>query len=285
MEVKKGKYTFFITNSVDTWNGIITGINYKIRGNIRDCLNISVQIDNNIAVSAYIPDIMYEEEECSLYEPLGRGEGSFIMIKTLLVHIKSLHSELKKIKFDDMSSIECTTDEDLEKNRLMPRKKGTNLVQMPLYYLSIAYNHETWYEKHFHAVQEDAIKQNVYRNRVNKILNDSTEKPSDYIQFLKITKVPMNIRSELANFYINSTTYSDFFHSIPKHDRCQLVSPWIKEFMKFYLKGVFSNFDWEIQLSNVRCWSSSKTSEKQYYCPIGFNRNMNNLKDIGAQID
>ena len=87
MEVKKGKYTFFITNNIETWNGVITGINYKIGGNIRDCLNISVQFDNNVAVSASIPHAMYDEE-CSLYAPLGRGDGSIIMIKTLLIHIK-----------------------------------------------------------------------------------------------------------------------------------------------------------------------------------------------------
>ena len=278
MEVKKGKYTFFITNNIETWNGVITGINYKIVGNIRDCVNISVQIDNNVAVSASIPHAMYDEE-CGLYAPLGRGEGSIIMIKTLLIHIKSLHPELKKIRFDDMSSIECTTNEDLEKNR-----------SMPLYYLSIAYNGETWYEKYFRAGQEDTTKQNAYRVRVNKMLNDITEKPTEYIDFLKITKVPMNIRVELENFYTNSKTYTEFFHLIPKQHRCRLLMPWIKEFMNYYLKGVFSNFDWEIQLSNISDGSLSKTRKKQnkcekkYYCPNGFNRNMNYLEDIGANV-
>lgn len=271
MEVKKGKYNFFITNNIETWNGVITGINYKICGNIRDCVHISVQFDNNVAVSASIPHTMYDEE-CSLYEPLGRGEGSIIMIKTLLIHIKSLHPELKKIRFDDMSSIECATDEHLEINR-----------SMPLYYLSIAYNGETWYEKYFRAVQEDTTKQNAYRVRVNKMLNDITEKPSEYIDFLKITKVPMNIRVELENFYTNSKTYSEFFHVIPKQDRCRLLRPWIKEFMNYYLKGVFSNFDWEMQLSNIRGGSKKQNkSEKKYYCPNGFNRNMNYMKDTGA---
>ena len=288
MEVKKGKYIFFITNNIETWNGVITGINYKICGNIRDCVNISVQFDNNVAVSAYIPDTTYDEE-CSLYESLDRGGGSIIMIKTLLMHIKSLHPELKKIRFDDMSSIVCTTDEDLKKKRSKPRKKG-NLVPMPLYYLSIAYNAETWYEKYFGAVQEDTTKQNAYRVRVNKMLNDITEKPTEYIDFLKITKVPMNIRVELENFYTNSKTYSEFFHLIPKQERCHLISPWIKEFMNYYLNGVFSNFDWEIQLSNIRGGSLSKTikkqnnSEKKYYCPNGFKRNMNYLKDNGANV-
>jgi hypothetical protein len=122
------------------------------------------------------------------------------------------------------------------------------------------------------------------------MLNDITEKPTEYIDFLKITKVPMNIRVELENFYTNSKTYSEFFHLIPKQDRCRLLRPWIKEFMNYYLKGVFSNFDWEIQLSNIRGGSLSKTrkkqnkSEKKYYCPSGFNRNMNYLKDLGANV-
>ena len=59
MDVKKGKYTFFITNNIETWNGVITGINYKICGNIRDCVNISVHFDNNVAISASIADAMY----------------------------------------------------------------------------------------------------------------------------------------------------------------------------------------------------------------------------------
>jgi hypothetical protein len=61
--------------------------------------------------------------------------------------------------------------------------------------------------------------------------------------------------------------------------------PWIKEFMNYYLKGVFSNFDWEIQLSNIRSGSKKQNkSEKKYYCPNGFNRNMNYMKDIGVNM-
>ena len=46
-----------------------------------------------------------------------------------------------------------------------------------------------------------------------------TEKPTEYIDFLKITKVPMNIRMELENFYTNSKTYTEFFHLIPKQEK------------------------------------------------------------------
>lgn len=282
MEIKVGKYTFVITENVDTWNGITTNINYKIGGNIQDCVNISVQFENNIAVSASMPHILYDEE-CSLYEPLGRGDGSVVMITTILRHIKTLYPQIKKIKFDDMSSIECATEEELQRKT---RKKGTNLVPMPLYFLSIAYNGKTWYEKYFHAVQEDSVKQNAYRSRVDKMLHDPSEK-TDYIKFLTITKAPMNIRAELETFFKTSATYSDFFHSIPRKDRCRLLRPWLKEFMNFYLKGVFSNFDWVIQLSSFRGGKTRKRRQnmkrksEKYYCPRGFVRNVNNLTDIG----
>jgi len=206
-----------------------------------------------MAVSASI----LQPEECSLYDP-PLDKGCVIMIKTLLMHIQRLHPELNKIRFDDMSCIEFASDEYLE-NR-----------SIPLYYFSIAYNGETWYEKHFRAVH--STNQNAYRIRVHKMLHDISEKPTEYIDFLKITKVPMNLRVELEHFYINSNTYSEFFHLIPEQDRCRLVSPWIKEFMNYYLKGVFSNFDWEIQLS--RCLSKTrkkqKNSENKYYCPNSF---------------
>lgn len=244
MKVRKGKYTFFITNDIETWNGVITGVNYKICENNRDNLTISVQIDNNRAVSAYIPNTLCNEEPFS--------NSSIIMIQTLLQHITNSHPELNKIRFDDMSSIEYATDEYLEQSR-----------SAPLYYLSIAYNGETWYEKFFRAVQQDTTKHKAYRGRVTEILDDITEKPTEYIDFLIITKVPMNNRVELEPFYTNSKTYSAFFHSIPKKDRYRLVSPWIKEFMKYYLKGVFSNFDWEIHLSNIRDGSLSTTIHKQ----------------------
>jgi hypothetical protein len=81
---------------------------------------------------------------------------------------------------------------------------------MPLYYLSIAYNGETWYEKYFRAVQEDTTKQNAYRVRVNKMLNDITEKPREYIDFLKINKYGEMI----GNVYREKLKYLD--NEIPK---------------------------------------------------------------------
>lgn len=170
-----------------------------------------------------------------------------------------------------MSSIECASNEDIEKNKSRVKKPGTNLVPMPLYYLSIAYNGETWYEKHFKAVQQNTEKHLEYKERVSKLLNDPSEKPINFINFLQISKAPPTIHESLESYYVNTRTYSEFFHAIPKNERCRLLRPWIKEFMDFYLRRVFSNFDWTIHLSNItnNTIGGCKTRKhnNKYYCP------------------
>ena len=252
------------------------GVNktYKIGGNIADCANISINFTNNIATSANMPHIMYDEE-CSIGNVLDKGTGSIIMVKTLLQYIKQLYPHLVEVAFDDMSSIECSTEEDIEKNKTRIRKKGTNLVPMPLYYLSIAYNGETWYEKHFKAVQQNTEKHIAYKERVFKLLNDPSEKPSDFVKYLQIVRAPPAIHKELEMYYLPTNTYSEFFHAIPKNDRCRLLRSWIKEFMDYYLRRVFSNFDWAIKLSNITntVGGFKRKNNRKYYCPTGFVRN------------
>ncbi len=159
---------------------------------------------------------------------------------------------------------------------------------MPLYYLSIAYNGETWYEKHFGAVQQNIDKHTAYKKRVSELLHNPSEKPSNFLNFLQIIKAPSVVHKELETYYLPTNTYSEFFHAIPKLDRCRLLRPWIKEFMDFYLKRVFSNFDWKINLNMVggKSHKTRKHTKKQYYCPTGFVRNGNNTyTNIGVTIN
>ncbi len=157
---------------------------------------------------------------------------------------------------------------------------------MPLYYLSIAYNGETWYEKHFGAVQQNVDKQIAYKERVNKILYNQSEKPTNYLRFYEIASVPSSINNEIKYYYEKTTTYSEFFHSIPKSDRCRLLRPWIKEFMEYYFKRVFSNFDWKINLANITGGSKRKTRKNnaKYYCPKGIIKNGFAHTNIGCDI-
>ena len=286
MQVKAGKYNFVITENPSIYNGEKIGTFFKIGGMTDNCVNISVEIKNNIAVSASMPYAMYDEQ-CSFIEPLGRGDGSIIMIRTLLSHIKKMFPELREVKFDDMSSIECATEEDFQRNRSKIRNSGSTLVPMPLYYLSIAYNGETWYEKYFNAVQEDITKHTIYKEKVNKMLNEPDEKP-EFVNFLRLSKAPISIATELEEYYLKSSSYHEFFHLIPKANRCRLLRPWIKEFMGYYLKGVFSSNNWDIPLSTAggsktkKKNRKNKKSKRKFYCPKGFIQNANIHYNIGC---
>ena len=85
--VKVGKYKFKIIDNMLFARGEIYYRNIKIGGvNYKDCVNISIRYNQNNPVSAYIPHIIYNEE-CSMDIPLDRGEGSILMIKTVLDYI------------------------------------------------------------------------------------------------------------------------------------------------------------------------------------------------------
>jgi hypothetical protein len=150
-----------------------------------------------------------------------------------------------------------------------------------LYYFSIAFNGVTWYEKHFNAYQQNETIQKAYRARVKELLYNETMKPS-FLDFLRIAQPPMKYEEELKELYEKTTTYKDFFNSIPKEERCRLTREWLPTFMEHYLKGVFNNKNWVIDVKKMdgkqnnqsyggtRKRGGAKRAIKQkYYCPLG----------------
>lgn len=302
-----GKYSFNINDNIlKTSEGIIYSRNFKIGGNYTDCVNVSISYDEyNNPISAKIPTVVYDEE-CSLKTPLDKGEGTILMIKTLLRHIKNKIPEINEFTFEDKSNIEyyafapscaldgtsaeCGTEE--EKHQKRRRKRGTNAVPIPLYYFSIAFNCMTWYEKHFKAYQQDLKQHKEYRARVKELLKDENIKPP-FNYFLRIAKPPMRDLEELKLFYDTIKTYGEFFNSIPKEDRCRLVREWLPSFMEHYLKDVFKNTDWVIDVRKMdekqeQCGGGTRkksckiNTRKKYYCPLGRIKLSFEYKDMGA---
>ena len=241
------KYTFQITDNTLYAREQIYCRNFKIGGNNVDCVNVSISYNNdNEPESASIPHIMYDEE-CSIDIPLDRGEGSITMIKSLFQYIHKQLPTITEIEFEDKSTIECASEDEIQKKGSRFRKKGTYVEPVPLYYFSIAFNGETWYEKHFNARQKDKIKHDKYKAKINDLLYSTQLKTNtSFIQFLKIAKPPMEIIDELEKYFIASNTFGLFFQSIPKKDRCTLVRDWISTFMEFHLHNLFSNTGWII---------------------------------------
>lgn len=288
--VNVGKYKFNIKDSISkTDEGIIYSRNFQIGGNYSDCVNVSITYDaHNNPISAKIPTLVYDEE-CSLAAPLNRGDGTIIMIKTLLRYIKKKIPEINVFVFEDKSNIECGTEEEKQQKRR--RKRGTYARPLVLYYFSIAFNGVTWYEKHFNAYQEDISIHRGYRVRVKELLNEEQTKPS-FNEFLRIAQPPMKHLDELKQLYEAASTYGEFFNSIPKDDRCRLVREWLPTFMEHYLKGVFKNSDWIIDVRKMDEKNKSgmngdrritaKQNKMRYYIPEGRIRLSVEQKDIGA---
>lgn len=286
--------------------------NFKIGGTYPDCVNVSIIYEDNKPVDASMPILLrlctfktpkvlapgargfatpsavmdergdsdcafkmrncVSDPECSLDKPLEKGSGAIIMIKTLLNYVYSQLPTLAHIKFDDKSSIECATEEEVKRGSKY-RKKGTYVKPMPLYYFSILFNGETWYEKYFNAEQKDEGRHEQYRKKVIEFLYSPEFKSNmQFDRFVSLFDKREEEMAELYQYYEN-TTFHDFFQSIPKQQRCRLVGPWIEKFMKFILKDVFYNENWLIRLPltpvvNRRVLRGGNKTRK-YYCPKG----------------
>lgn len=268
--VKVGKYKFQIIDTVLFARGEIYCRNIKIGGiNYNDCVNISIRYDNNEPVSAYIPHIQYDEE-CSIDIPLDRGVGSVLMIKSVLDYIHKNLPTIHFVSFEDMSNIECGNESEIQKKTSKNIKKGTNIYPISLYFFSIAFNGETWYEKNFNARQKDMNKHNMYRTKINNLLYlEKTKQELSFISFIKQAQPPVEIIDELEKYYTNTSSLGEFFQSIPKADRCRLVRNWIETFMNYHLSDVFDNKNWIIELSNEIKYGGGNITRRKYYCPKG----------------
>lgn len=277
--VNNGKFSFQIIDNTLSANGQIYCRNFKIGGNNTDCVNVSIKYKQNQPVSAYIPYIVYDPT-CSINVQLDRGQGSIIMIKTLLQYIHQQLPTITEVSFEDKSNIECATEYEIQTKASRYRKKGTNVHPIPLYYFSIAFNGETWYEKHFNARLMDTDKHSKYKTKINSLLYSKELKTNtSFLQFLEIAQPPVEIIDDLERYYNKSVTVGDFFHSMPKLDRCKLVRDWISIFMSYHLKDVFENTDWIIELPIPM--NGGRKNTRKYYCPNGRIMHNKTYKDFG----
>ena len=264
--VTNGKYTFQIIDNTLSHMGQIYSRNFNIGGDQTDGVKVSILYNQNQPVAAVIPHIMYDAD-CSEDIPLDRGQGSVIMIQTLLQHIHNQLPTITEVRFEDKSSIECAPD----------------IRPIPLYYFSIAFNGETWYETHFNATQKDKNKHDKYRATIKHLLySEEVKTKTSFIQFLEIAQPPIEITNELEQYYNMSVTFDDFFQKMPEQDRCRLVRDWIYRFMSHYLKDVMENAEWIIELPIAMNVGQKHT--RKYYCPRGRIAHKTRTKDFGIDM-
>ena len=266
--VTVGKYTFKIIDNTLSLREQIYCRNFKIGGNQTDGVNVSISYNDNQPVAAVIQNIVSDNADCSMDpQPLDRGQGSVIMIKTLLQHIHQQLPTITEVKFEDKSTIECAPD----------------ICPIPLYYFSIAFNGKTWYEKYFNATQKDKNKHDKYRATIKNLLySEEVKTKTSFMQFLEIAQPPVEITNELEQYYNKSVTFGDFFQMMPKQERCRLVREWIHIFMSHYLKDVFESTNWTIELPIAM--NGGRRHTRKYYCPRGRIAHKMTYKDFGIDL-
>ncbi len=240
--IKVGKYTFKVIEKKCMYDGNIISHTFKIGGDYEDCVNLSYTYKNGKPISAKLPHLMYEPE-CTVSSDLEKGIGSELIIKTLLRYAHNKIKDVSIFYFDDMSHIDCK-----EKNltKLPPRK---HQLPLKLSYLSIAYNSKTWYEKHFNAIMTNKELYRKYKEKLEFLTNISDK--IEFIRFLEISKPPIEQYEILKKYYEPAKTYREFFNNIPFKDRCELLLPWLSNFIQYYLNDVYTDNGWEIDIHTM----------------------------------
>ena len=252
--VTSGQYTFQITDNtlLSRTNAEIYGRNFKIGSTDPDCVEISIINENNEPIDARMRFLHNTGPECSI-----SNGHMYNMIKTLLDYVYAQMPTLSHVNFDDKTHIECSGKAEAED-------------AIPLYYFSIVFNGETWYEKYFNATQSNQLRHGQYRRRLAEFLYAPECKTHIQVdRFASLFNKREEEMVELVEYYDHANNFNDFFQSIPEQDRCRLVGPWIQQFMKYILSDVFYNEDWIIHFPLQI--TGEKNETRKYYYPEDMN--------------
>ena len=228
--VTSGPYTFQITDNTlfSRTNNEMYGRNFTIGRTYHDCVQISIITENNEHIDASMRILRNDGQEWSI-----SNGYMYNMIKTLLDYVYAQMPTLTHINFHDKSHIEYAGKDDDYNHSLQPMIHDDPI---PLYYFSIVFNGQTWYEYYFNATQKNQVRHGQYRKRVAEFLYDHEYKTHiQFGRFVSLFNKHEEEMNELVEYYNHANNFNDFFQSIPEQDRCRLVGPWIQQFMKYIL--------------------------------------------------
>ncbi len=269
--IKVGKYEFEITENINYYEGELYYKTYKIKGNVKDCIGIAVNyLYQQQKPSANFINLAYDEK-CSKSVDLDKGDGSRIMVKAALKYVWEKNPLITSFEFQDSSEIDCS--ESL--------RFPLNYNKISLFYFSMAFNEQTWYEKYFGARLNTESKHDRYKQRLHNVLHTPELKPT--YRFLQ-QKVMINPEIMNETTYNTFSTLGEVFQSIPKQQRCDNASNWIVGIMEILMKSYVKNSDWIIPMVTSTITYGGKRSHshvtRRYYCPKNVRISGNNDKCI-----
>lgn len=220
-----------IRRNIQKYKNEILIHSYISQGAYEDFINISYIYENNKPIQAKIKSLLYDRD---IDVSFSEAEN---IIKTVIIYAYNEINSIPIFEFDDNSHINCP-------GKLM---KPINLA-----FFYIAYYDKTWYEARFNAKMIDPEKYRIYKNSLQFLTNPS-QKPSftDFLQIIGFSLESIDKIDVLETYYINASTYRDFFENIPKSKRCELIHEWLSIFMDHYIGSTFCVKGWCIDVNNM----------------------------------
>jgi hypothetical protein len=123
----------------------------------------------------------------------------------------------------------------------------------------------------------DSIAYNKYREALHFLKKPNAK--VDFIEFLQIAQPPKEQYIYLESIYKTARTYREFFDAIPKEKRCELLLPWLVEFLNYYLKDIFSTNNWEINITEMNKIKGGKRKTQRNSKIYGSNYRVINYKE------
>ena len=239
-KITTSEHMFYLT--IKNTAGVIT---IFIGGKRKGCVNATLNTEDSLLVqrgfhsleSATLP-ILKWFPDCSIDEPLPKGQGTIHMIKTLLSEIKRRYPYIRTIVLTDNSHIECSNGRSIS-----------------LLSLSISKYTQTWYEKYFGAILKHPDEQAKYK-RGCSILIDSTLKPpfDIFTSIIELYTTP-SIILKLKPYYETTTSYKDFltklFNEEGRNTHCILIVDWIDKFLEYIFEINLQSLSWIISNDSI----------------------------------
>ena len=208
----------------------------KIGGKTFDgCMELFIYKSDDPSVVSQI----YSEKECGWDSFLESGE-IVDMIKAAL-QLCNVLFDAHLFEFRDESNIECA--QDLSDDVGLPRK-----IQKPLSlgHLSILDRNKTWYEHHFQAFLKESDVRDAYTQGLKKL---DGPLPSSFDELKrKVSLLPVQ-SAYLEPLFNKSTTWREFFLSVPKMQRCEYLY-WAPAFIDRIIGFHIRDFLWMIHIGS-----------------------------------
>jgi hypothetical protein len=253
---EKATYTTHTaTITTHKYDGTVLGNTIVVGGAYKSCVSIGIIYIDGVPVYGTL-DRADSEVECSILSNLDNGD----FINVLRASIQFAHRLFPTVNifiFDDRSEIDCGSSLDT----IPPRRRE---IPFSLAHLSLSYSGMTWYERTLNAKMMPVVTSNLTADKIRAIesgeenaRHDTYRRAVEALYREKTIPLTMILKNDTARMqrlmplYNASTTWIEFFRSIPKGDKCELLFNWMPAIIDRIIDDTYDGRKWYIDVRKM----------------------------------